>query len=215
MKQLNTSYNFQSMILKDLGLVDYQVTCDAMRTFTAQRDQFTQDELWLVEHAPVFTQGLNGKDEHVLDSGDIPVIRTDRGGQVTYHGPGQLIAYTLFDLKRLNIGVREMVSRIENSVITMLNDIGIKANARADAPGVYVDERKIAALGLRVKRGACYHGLSINISMDLAPFSFINPCGYKGMEVIDLKSLGYDMTMSQAKQQFISAFNAQMFKAEK
>jgi len=203
------------MILKDLGLVDYQVTCDAMRTFTAQRDQFTQDELWLVEHAPVFTQGLNGKDEHVLDSGDIPVIRTDRGGQVTYHGPGQLIAYTLFDLKRLNIGVREMVSRIENSVITMLNDIGIKANARADAPGVYVDERKIAALGLRVKRGACYHGLSINISMDLAPFSFINPCGYKGMEVIDLKSLGYDMTMSQAKQQFISAFNAQMFKAEK
>jgi len=203
------------MILKDLGLVDYQATCDAMRTFTAQRDKFTQDELWLVEHSPIFTQGLNGKDEHVLDSGSIPVIRTDRGGQVTYHGPGQLIAYTLFDLKRLNIGVREMVSRIENSIITMLNDIGIKANARADAPGVYVDERKIAALGLRVKQGACYHGLSINIAMDLAPFSFINPCGYKGMEVIDLKSLGYDMTMSQAKQQFILAFKTQMFKAEK
>lgn len=203
------------MILKDLGLVDYQATSDAMRTFTALRDQFTQDELWLVEHSSVFTQGLNGKDEHVLDSGDIPVIRTDRGGQVTYHGPGQLIAYTLFDLKRLNIGVREMVSRMENSIISMLDEMGIKANARADAPGVYVDERKIAALGLRVKQGACYHGLSINISMDLTPFSFINPCGYQGMEVIDLKSLGYDMTMSQAQQQFISAFNTQMSKVEK
>jgi lipoyl(octanoyl) transferase len=203
------------MIIKDLGLVDYQTTCDAMRTFTAQRDQHTQDELWLVEHSPVFTQGLNGKDEHVLNSGDISVIRTDRGGQVTYHGPGQLIAYTLFDLKRLNIGVREMVSRIENSVISMLDDMGIKANARADAPGVYVEQRKIAALGLRVKQGSCYHGLSINISMDLAPFSYINPCGYKGMEVVDLKCLGYDMTMSQAKQQFLSAFEAQMFKVNK
>ena len=203
------------MIIKDLGLADYQATCDAMRTFTAQRDQHTDDELWLVQHSPVFTQGLNGKDEHILDSGAIPVIRTDRGGQVTYHGPGQLIAYTLFDLKRLNIGVREMVSRMENSVISMLDDMGIKANARADAPGVYVDERKIAALGLRVKQGACYHGLSINISMDLAPFGFINPCGYKGMEVVDLKSLGYDMTMSQAKQQFLSAFEAQMFKVNK
>ncbi|MDO7597291.1 MAG: lipoyl(octanoyl) transferase LipB [Pseudomonadota bacterium] len=203
------------MIIKDLGLVDYQATCDAMRIFTAQRDQHTQDELWLVEHPPVFTQGLNGKDEHVLNSGDIPVIRTDRGGQVTYHGPGQLIAYTLFDLKRLNIGVREMVSRMENSVISMLDDMAIKANARADAPGVYVEQRKIAALGLRVKQGSCYHGLSINISMDLAPFSYINPCGYKGMEVVDLKCLGYDMTMSQAKQQFLSAFEAQMFKVNK
>ena len=173
------------MILKDLGRVDYQTTCDAMRTFTAERDELTQDELWLVEHDPVFTQGLNGKDEHLLNTGNIPVIRTDRGGQVTYHGPGQLIAYTLFDLKRV------------------------------DAPGVYVDERKIAALGLRVKQGACYHGLSINISMDLTAFSLINPCGYQGMEVVDLKSLGYGITMSQAKQQFISAFDTQMFKVEK
>tara|TARA_R110002050_G_scaffold9504_1_gene33214 strand:+ start:359821 stop:360432 length:612 start_codon:yes stop_codon:yes gene_type:complete len=203
------------MILKDLGRVDYQTTCDAMRTFTAERDELTQDELWLVEHDPVFTQGLNGKDEHLLNTGNIPVIRTDRGGQVTYHGPGQLIAYTLFDLKRLNIGVREMVSRMENSVISMLDEMGIKANARVDAPGVYVDERKIAALGLRVKQGACYHGLSINISMDLTAFSLINPCGYQGMEVVDLKSLGYGITMSQAKQQFISAFDTQMFKVEK
>lgn len=203
------------MIVKDLGLVDYQATCDAMRKFTTERDEFTKDELWFVEHSPVFTQGLNGKDEHILNSVDIPVIRTDRGGQVTYHGPGQLIAYTLFDLKRLKIGVREMVSRMENSVISMLEQLAVKANARADAPGVYVDERKIASLGLRVKQGTCYHGLSINISMDLSPFSAINPCGYKGMEVIDLKSLGYDMSMSQAKQQFLSAFEAQMFKVEK
>lgn len=203
------------MILKDLGLVDYQTTCDAMRTFTAERAQSTQDELWLVEHTPVFTQGLNGKDEHLLNTGDIPVIRTDRGGQVTYHGPGQLIAYTLFDLKRMNIGVREMVSRIEKSVISMLDELGIIANARADAPGVYVEQRKIASLGLRVKQGACYHGLSINISMDLTPFSYINPCGYQGMEVIDLKGLGHDMTMSQAQQQFISAFKTQMSKVNK
>lgn len=215
MKRLNTSYSFAMMILKNLGQVDYQTTCDAMRLFTAERDKSTQDELWLVEHPPVFTQGLNGKDEHILDSGDIPVIKTDRGGQVTYHGPGQLIAYTLFDLKRLNIGVREMVSRLENSVISMLEGLGIKANARADAPGVYVDQKKIASLGLRVRQGACYHGLSINISMDLTPFSFINPCGYQGMEMIDLKGLGHDMTMTQAQELFISAFKAQMFKVEK
>ncbi len=203
------------MILRKLGLVDYQKTCDAMREFTAKRDQFTQDELWFVEHPPVFTQGLNGKDEHLLNTGDIPVIKTDRGGQVTYHGPGQLIAYTLFDLKRLNIGVREMVSHMENSVIKMLYEIGIEANARIDAPGVYVEQRKIASLGLRVKQGACYHGLSINVSMDLAPFSYINPCGYRGMEVIDLKSLGYGTTMLQAQQQFISAFETQIFKVGK
>jgi lipoyl(octanoyl) transferase len=203
------------MIVKDLGLVDYKAICEAMRAFTTARDQFTQDELWLVEHAPVFSQGLNGKDEHILNRGDIPVIRTDRGGQVTYHGPGQLIAYTLFDLKRLKIGVRDMVSRMENSVITMLEQLVIKANSRVDAPGVYVDEQKIAALGLRVKQGACYHGLSINISMDLSPFKAINPCGYKGMEVIDLKSLGHDMSMTQAKKLFLLAFEAQMFKVEK
>ena len=203
------------MIVKDLGLVDYQTTCEAMQAFTTKRDKFTQDELWLVEHGPVFTQGLNGKDEHILNRGDIPVIRTDRGGQVTYHGPGQLIAYTLFDLKRLKMGVREMVSRMENSVITMLEQFAIKANSRVDAPGVYVEQRKIAALGLRIKQGACYHGLSINISMDLLPFNAINPCGYEGMEVVDLKSLGHDISMAEAKQQFLSAFEAQMFKVEK
>jgi len=198
------------MIVKDLGLVDYLPSCEAMQEFTAGRDKNTEDELWLLEHPAVFTQGSNGKAEHILNAGAIPVINTDRGGQVTYHGPGQLVAYTLFDLKRLHIGVREMVSRLENSVIEFLADLNITAQSRADAPGVYVDDRKIAALGLRVKRGACYHGLSLNVDMDLTPFSYINPCGYQGMEVIDLRSLGHEMTIEQAKQQFIAAFKMQM-----
>lgn len=200
------------MIIRDLGLVDYQPTCDAMQEFTANRVQNTEDELWLLEHRPVFTQGLNGKEEHILNTGLIPVVKTDRGGQVTYHGPGQLIAYSLIDLKRHHIGVREMVTRLENSVISMLAGLGIESQSRSDAPGVYVDERKIASLGLRVKRGSCYHGLSLNIDMDLSPFSCINPCGYQGMEVIDLKSLGHDISMAQSKQQFVSAFRMQMNK---
>ncbi|NOQ93594.1 MAG: lipoyl(octanoyl) transferase LipB [Methylophaga sp.] len=198
------------MIVKDLGLVDYQQTCEAMQVFTTQRDENTEDELWLVEHPPVFTQGLNGKEEHILNVGNIPVVKTDRGGQITYHGPGQLIAYTLFDLKRQKIGVREMVSHLENTVISLLSELGINSQARSDAPGVYVDDRKIAALGLRVKRGACYHGLSLNVAMDLSPFLNINPCGYQGMEVIDIKSLGHELTMAQAKQQFVSALQSQM-----
>ena len=198
------------MIVKDLGLVDYQPICESMRQFTAERDQTTEDELWLLEHPQVFTLGLNGKDEHVLNTHDIPLVNTDRGGQVTFHGPGQLIAYTLIDLKRQKIGVREMISRLENSVVAMLSGLNIEAQSRADAPGVYVDGRKIAALGLRVKHGACYHGLSLNVAMDLTPFSYINPCGFQGLEVIDLKSLACDLTMDQAKQYFVSAFNHQM-----
>jgi len=200
------------MIVKDLGLVDYQKTCEAMQDFTAKRDENTEDELWLVEHPAVFTQGLNGKDEHILSRGNIPVVKTDRGGQVTYHGPGQLIAYTLFDLKRQKIGIREMVSRLEKSVISLLDELGVKSQARSDAPGVYVEECKIAALGLRVKRGSCYHGLSLNVAMDLSPFLDINPCGYQGMEVIDIKSLGHELTMEQAKQKFVLALNSQMHK---
>jgi lipoyl(octanoyl) transferase len=198
------------MIVKDLGVVEYQPICEAMRQFTAERDQNTEDELWLLEHPQVFTLGLNGKDEHVLNTHDIPLVNTDRGGQVTFHGPGQLIAYSLIDLKRAKIGVREMVSRLENSVVSMLKQLDIDAQSRPDAPGVYVEGRKIASLGLRVKRGACYHGLSLNVAMDLRPFSYINPCGYQGMEVIDLKSLACDLTMEQAKQYFVSAFNQQV-----
>lgn len=198
------------MIIKDLGLVDYQPVVDKMREFTLSRDADTEDELWLLEHQPVFTQGANGQAEHVLDLHDIPLVATDRGGQVTYHGPGQLIAYPLIDLRRYKSGVREMVSRLEQTVISMLSDFDTDAYARKDAPGVYVDERKIASLGLRVKRGACYHGVSFNIDMDLTPFSYINPCGQAGMEVIDLTSLGIKLDMADAKQQFISAFNKQM-----
>lgn len=198
------------MIIKDLGLVEYQPVCEAMQEFTATRSEQTEDELWLLEHKPVFTQGLNGKVEHVLNIGSIPLINTDRGGQVTYHAPGQLVAYTLFDLKRNHLGVREMVSRLERAVVVMLAELDIESYARSDAPGVYVAQRKIASLGLRVKRGACYHGVSLNIAMDLTPFTFINPCGYLGMEVTDLKSLGCDITMEQAKQHFVSALNQQM-----
>ncbi len=198
------------MQVKDLGIVDYTSTCEAMRAFTAERDGQTNDELWLLEHPAVFTLGQNGNDEHVLNTQGIPLVNTDRGGQVTYHGPGQLVAYTLFDLKRAKMGVREMVTRIENSVITLLADLGIEAQARKDAPGVYVGARKIAALGLRVKQGACYHGLSLNVDMDLVPFSYINPCGYQGMEVIDIKSLGVTLTMAEAKNLLVSAIEKQM-----
>jgi lipoyl(octanoyl) transferase len=201
------------MLVKDLGIVDYLATVEAMRKFTAERQVDTEDQLWLLEHPQVFTLGQNGNDEHVFNTQGIPVINTDRGGQVTYHGPGQLIVYTLVDLKRAKIGVREMVSHIENSIIDVLAGLGIDAESRKDAPGVYVSGKKIAALGLRVKRGACYHGLSLNVDMDLAPFSYINPCGYQGMEVIDIKSLGVELTMPNAKQLLVSALKKQMQKS--
>ncbi|HIM39369.1 MAG TPA: lipoyl(octanoyl) transferase LipB [Methylophaga aminisulfidivorans] len=197
------------MQIKDLGLVDYPPTVDAMQSFTLERQTDTEDQLWLLEHSPVFTQGANGDAAHILMDSAIPVVSTDRGGQVTYHGPGQLVVYTLIDLRRAGIGVRQMVTNIEQTVVNLLARYGVDAYARQDAPGVYVDERKIASLGLRVKRGACYHGVSLNIDMDLTPFSYINPCGYAGMEVIDMRSLGIDITMTEAKQQFVSAFQQQ------
>ncbi|SFK63573.1 lipoyl(octanoyl) transferase LipB [Methylophaga sulfidovorans] len=194
------------MQINDLGLVDYVPTVDAMQSFTLERQADTEDALWLLEHNPVFTQGANGDPTHILMESAIPVVTTDRGGQVTYHGPGQLVVYTLVDLRRAGIGVRQMVTYIEQTVVNMLSQYGVDAYARQDAPGVYVNERKIASLGLRVKRGSCYHGVSLNIDMDLTPFSYINPCGYAGMEVIDMRSLGIDITMTEAKQQFVSAF---------
>ena len=198
------------MMIKDLGLVDYGSTCLAMQDFTVNRGAETADELWLLEHHPVFSQGMNGQAEHVLDLGQVPLVQSDRGGQVTYHGPGQLIAYTLFDLRRLGIGVREMVNRLENSVIAMLAEQGIEGYSDADAPGVYIAGEKLASLGLRVKRGACYHGISINVDMDLSPFLSINPCGYQGMKMTDLKSLGCALSMAQVKQQFVAALTQQM-----
>lgn len=200
------------MIIRDLGIKPYQLVWADMQQFTAQRVTGSQDELWLLEHPPVFTLGRNGKTEHLLDTDAIPVVKTDRGGQVTYHGPGQLIGYTLLDLRRLGIGVRQMVTLLENAIIAMLMDFNIKAAARADAPGVYVDHAKIAALGLRVKNGACYHGISFNIDMDLSPFTRINPCGFAGMAVTDCRQLGIEISMAEAKTAFSEALTAQLAK---
>lgn len=170
---------------------DYQTVWQQMQAFTQQRDETTPDEIWLVQHSPVFTLGRNGKMEHVLAPGDIPVIPIDRGGQVTYHGPGQLVAYLLLDIRRKNnLGVRELVVRIEQSIIDLLAHYGIQAQGDRDAPGVYVDGSKIAALGLRVTKGRTYHGLSLNVDMDLEPFQRINPCGYAGLQVTQCKDLG-------------------------
>jgi lipoyl(octanoyl) transferase len=164
-----------SAIVRQLGRVDYAPTWRAMQAFTAARDADTPDELWFLEHAPVFTQGLNGRPEHVLAPGDIPVVRIDRGGQVTYHGPGQLVMYALVDLRRLRIGVRELVVALENAVIALAAQHGIRAAGRREAPGVYVEGRKLASIGLRVRRGCSYHGLALNVDMDLEPFGRLNP----------------------------------------
>jgi len=176
--------------VRRLGRTGYQPTWEAMRAFTDGRGPETPDELWLTEHPPVFTLGQAGKPEHLLDPGAIPVIRVDRGGQVTFHGPGQVMAYLLLDLKRRGLGVRELVERLELAVIGLLAAHGIEAHGRRDAPGVYVGAAKIAALGLRVRHGRSYHGLSLNVAMDLEPFSRINPCGYPGLEVTQLSALG-------------------------
>jgi len=171
---------------RDLGQVDYQPTWHAMQRFTDTRGMETPDEIWLLEHSPVFTQGQAGKAEHVLFPGDIPVVQVDRGGQVTYHGPGQLVAYLLLDVRRSGIGVRELVSRIERSLIDLLASYGVSANAKPDAPGVYVNGAKIASLGLRIRNGRSFHGLALNVDMDLQPFQRINPCGYAGMAMTQL-----------------------------
>ncbi len=177
------------LVVKNLGRQDYEPVWKAMHTFTDERDENTCDEVWLVEHNPVFTQGQAGKEEHVLAAGDIPVVKSDRGGQVTYHGPGQLVAYVLINLRRKNTGVRELVTHIENTVINTLRQFGITSAARPDAPGVYVDNKKICSLGLRIRKGCSFHGLALNVNMDLSPFLRINPCGYAGMEMIQLHDL--------------------------
>lgn len=175
--------------LRHLGLVEYEPIWRAMQRFTDERTASTPDEVWFLEHPPVFTLGLNGRSEHVLAPGDIPVIHVDRGGQVTYHGPGQLIVYPLVDIRRLGIGIRELVIRLENAVIELCAGYGIKAAGRRDAPGVYVDGRKLASIGLRVRRGCTYHGLALNVVNDLEPFARINPCGYSGLQIVKLADL--------------------------
>lgn len=176
--------------VRRLGRVDYEPTWRAMQAFTARRGPHTPDEIWLLEHPPVFTLGLAGKREHILRVSDIPIIPVDRGGQVTYHGPGQVIAYLLLDLKRRGYGVRELVHRMEQAVIDLLAGHGIRGHRVEKAPGVYVEGKKIAALGLRIRQGMSYHGLALNVDMDLTPFGYINPCGYAGLEVTQLRSLG-------------------------
>lgn len=177
------------VIIRNFELVDYQAIWQAMQQFTNQRDETTVDEIWCTEHPAVFTQGQNGKPEHIIDPGNIPVIHADRGGQVTYHGPGQLMVYTLVDLKRKKLNVREMVTILEQSVIQLLADYQIEAKAKCEAPGVYVDNKKICSVGLRIRRGCSYHGLALNVAMDLSPFSRINPCGFKQLEMTMLALL--------------------------
>lgn len=176
----------QSLQVRWLGTVAYEPTWQAMQVFTDTRDEQVADEIWLLEHPPVFTQGQAGKPEHVLLPGDIPVVQVDRGGQVTYHGPGQLVVYILVNVRRLGVGVRELVSLIETCVIELLASYGVPAVAKASAPGVYVNEAKIASLGLRIRRGCSFHGLALNVDMDLEPFQRINPCGYQGLHMTQM-----------------------------
>lgn len=184
--------------LRQLGIRPYEEVWRQMQAYTAARDSCSPDELWLVEHPPVFTQGLNGKAEHLLDPGDIPVVAVDRGGQITYHGPGQAVAYLLLDLRRLGIGVKQLVFHMEQAVIRMLGSHDITAQRRQDAPGVYVDGAKIASLGLRIRHGRSYHGVALNVALDLEPFSRINPCGYRGMPVTQLRELGVTLSVAEA-----------------
>ena len=194
------------MLVRHLGEVEYEPTWHAMQSFTDSRSPDTPDEVWYLQHAPVFTMGRNGKQEHLLETGDIPVIQVDRGGQVTYHGPGQLVVYPLLDLTRRQLGVQSLVRLLEQTVIDLLAGHGVTATRRDKAPGVYVDDRKIAALGLRVRRGCCFHGLSLNADMDLAPFSMINPCGYPGMQVTQLADLGITQPLDTITRQFQAHF---------
>jgi len=188
----------------------YQPVWQAMQQMTQKRNDSTVDEVWLLQHEPVFTLGQAGKSEHVLMPGDIPLVQTDRGGQVTYHGPGQLVAYVLLQLSRMNIGTRDLVTRLERSLVDLLAEFDIEAGARADAPGVYVGEKKIASLGLRVRKGATYHGMSLNIDMDLEPFKRINPCGYAGLEMIQLKDFVTGIKMQEVSTLWLEHFRKQM-----
>ncbi len=194
----------ESLCLRGLGRREYQPVFAAMQAFTAARDVATPDELWWVEHPPVFTQGLAGKAEHLLAPGDIPVVQVDRGGQVTYHGPGQVVVYCLLDVRRLGLSVRGLVTVLERSVIDLLAAHGIAGRARPDAPGVYVGDAKVASLGLRLRQGRSYHGLSLNVAMDLEPFTRINPCGYPGLRVTQLRDLGIELTPEAAAAELLA-----------
>ncbi|APC86534.1 lipoyl(octanoyl) transferase LipB [Vibrio parahaemolyticus] len=191
------------LVVKRLGRQDYEPVWKAMHEFTDQRTEETPDEVWLVEHNPVFTQGQAGKAEHLINTGDIPVVQSDRGGQVTYHGPGQLVAYFLINLRRKKLGVRDLVTTIENLVINTLKAYNIDSAARPDAPGVYVDGKKICSLGLRIRKGCSFHGLALNVNMDLTPFLRINPCGYAGMEMVQVSQFNGPSDVKTVEKQLI------------
>jgi len=190
----------QPIIILDKGIADYATIWHAMRAFTEQRNEQTTDEIWLLEHPPVFTQGQAGKAEHILRADPhIPLIQTDRGGQVTYHGPGQLMAYFLLNIKRRDLAVRQLVNQLEQIVLTLLNRYQLQGHSNAKAPGVYINEAKICSLGLRIRKGCSYHGLSLNVKMDLTPFDDINPCGYEGLIMTQLADYYPDITMAEVK----------------
>jgi lipoyl(octanoyl) transferase len=198
------------VIVRWLGRVEYAPTWQAMQRFTDERTATTPDELWLLEHPPVFTLGMAADPGHVLAAGEIPVVQTDRGGQVTYHGPGQLVAYPLLDIRRLGLPVRTLVMQLEQAVIDLVAGHGIQALGRRDAPGVYVDGAKLASVGLRVRRGASYHGLALNVDMDLTPFARINPCGMAGLAVTSLAQLGISLDVEIAGKEFARRFAARL-----
>ncbi len=204
----------QPIIIRHLGLTDFEATCQAMQRFTAERSTDTSDEIWLTEHPPVYTLGLNRKQVRFPIRNDIPVINTDRGGKITYHGPGQVIIYVLLNLSRQDLNIRSLVSLLENTVIALLAKHGVKATAKKDAPGVYVmhhhQEAKIASLGLRIKNNCCYHGLSLNVDMDLSPFEAIDPCGYAGLKVTQTKDLGIDANTQTIGEQLLKKLSANL-----
>ena len=186
-----------------LGRVEYEPTWRAMQRYTDTRDADSDDEIWCLEHPPVYTLGMNADPAHVLAAGSIPVVPIDRGGQVTYHGPGQLVVYPLIDLRRRNLGVRALVTALETALVAFSAEFGIRAASRREAPGVYVDGAKLASIGLRIRRGSCYHGLALNLAMDLEPFSRINPCGYAGLQVTDLRTLGVAISTEAAARRLV------------
>ena len=192
------------ILIRQLGVEPYLPTWEKMQAFTDQRDDETRDEIWLLQHEPVFTQGQAGKAEHLLAPGDIPVIQVDRGGQVTYHGPGQQVIYFMINLRRRKMGVRQLVTLIENAIVATLKEYQINAYAKPDAPGVYVDDKKVASLGLRVRKGCSFHGLALNVDMDLSPFLRINPCGYAGLEMVQTKDLSGPQSVKEAGEALVA-----------
>jgi lipoyl(octanoyl) transferase len=188
-----------TILLRELGLQSYEPVWHAMQHFTDTRTASTADEIWFTQHSPVFTLGLNSAPEHLLATGDIPVVQVDRGGQVTYHGPGQLMIYPLIDIRRAGLGVRDLVTALEQSVVDLAHDYGIEAAARADAPGVYVEGAKLASVGLRIRRGASFHGMALNVNVDIEPFSRINPCGFSNLEITDFSRLGAESELIRVR----------------